>query len=332
MNLPPLLSRFARAGYNLSHFSSDCEAAMPYQVPTVQIVPQTDDQMSFQVDGNERLRWHAAPRDPRPCFFPLIGPSGRSVTRMGHPAAPDHGHHRSLWWGHHSIGGVNFWEERGGAQQIRQDGWVHYQDGSEEAGIVVKLGWYDTHKSRLMEQELIAVYRPLKDQEGWLELQTTFTSPIDQLPIAKTNFGFLGLRVAASMSAQYGDGKLTSSEGVTGEKDNFAKTATWMDYSGPIAGAKWEGVTWFDHPTNPRYPTAWHVRDDGWMSPAFCLRDAYTLEKGKPLRLRYGFHVHAGAVDARKAEARKQAFADAPAWEVAKAERPWRVLLRRAAR
>src|SRR5215510_13653797 len=86
-----------------------------------------------------------APRYPRPFIFPLVGPSGRSVTRMGHPAAPDHGHHRALWWGHQKVGGVNFWEERGGAQQVRQDDWVHYQDGPEEAGIVVHLGWYDAH-------------------------------------------------------------------------------------------------------------------------------------------------------------------------------------------
>jgi hypothetical protein len=33
---------------------------MPYAVPRVQIVPQPDDQVSFQVDGQERLRWHFA--------------------------------------------------------------------------------------------------------------------------------------------------------------------------------------------------------------------------------------------------------------------------------
>jgi hypothetical protein len=302
---------------------------MPYQVPRVQVVPQPDDQVSFQVDGQEKLRWHAAPRYPRPFFFPLIGPSGRSLTRMGHPAAPDHNHHRSFWWAHQNVGGVNFWEERGGTQQIRQDNWVHYQDGPDEAGMVVRLGWYDPHKVRLVEQELIAVYRPLPSGEGWLELQATFTPVLEQLPLGKTNFGFLGLRVAASISAHYGGGKLTNSEGVVGEKELFAKTARWVDYSGPIVGETWEGVTWFDHPSNPRYPTAWHVRDDGWMSAAFCLQDEYKLEKAKPLRLRYGFHVHAKAVDAKAAEARHKEFAGAAAWEVVQADRPWRVRLRR---
>jgi hypothetical protein len=301
-----------------------------YRLPRVQIVPQSDDQVSFQLDGQEKLRWHSSARYPRPFFFPLIGPSGRSVTRMGHPAAPDHGHHRSLWWGHTHVGGVNFWDERGGTQQIRQDSWVHYQDGATEAGMVVRLGWFDAHKSRLLEQELIAVYRPLARGETWLELQTTFRTALEKLPLGKTNFGFLGLRVAASMSAQYGGGRLTGSEGGVGEKANFARAAKWMDYSGPIAGDAWEGVTWFDHPSNPRYPTSWHVRDDGWMSAAFCLREGFPLLKGKPLRLRYGFHVHAKAVDARAAETRRKGFAGSPAWEVVAAGAPWRFHLQRA--
>ncbi len=306
---------------------------MPYQVPRVQIVPQPDDQVSVQVAGHERLRWHASPRYPRPFFFPLVGPSGRSLTRMGHPADPTHDHHRSFWWGHNNVAGIDFWGERPntpGGPQIRQERWAHYQDGADEAGLAVQIGWYDAHKVRLLQQELIAVYHPLDGGEGWLELQTTFTPALDQLTLGKTNFGFLGLRVAASLSAHYGGGRLSNSEGGRGEKELFAKPARWADYSGPITDTATEGVTWFDHPSNPRHPTHWHVRDDGWMSAAFSLPDAYTLEKARPLRLRYGFHVHADDYDAQRAAARASEFAAAPAWELAPAQRPWRKALRRA--
>lgn len=302
---------------------------MPFRVPRVQIVPLPDQQVSFQAEGQERLRWHFAVRFPRPFFFPLLGPSGRSLTRMGHPAAPDHDHHRSLWWGHRSVAGINFWEERGGGQQIRQDEWVHYQDGDDMAGMVVRLGWYDAHNVRLMQQELIAAFRPLPHGESWLELQTRFVPAMETLTLAQTNFGFLGLRVAASLSAQYGGGQLTNSEGAVGEQPNFARPARWMDYSGPIVQEAWEGVSWFDHPSNPRYPTAWHVRDDGWMSPAFCLREAYDLARNQPLVLRYGLHVHGGALDVQAAEAQRARFADSLAWQVVAVKRPWRVHLRR---
>jgi hypothetical protein len=302
---------------------------MGYQIPRVQIVPQADDQVSFQVEGQEKLRWCACPRFPRPFFFPLIGPSGRSVTRMGHPAAPDHDHHRSFWWGHQNVGSVNFWEERGGSQQVRQEGWVHYQDGEEEAGIVVRLGWFDAHKVRLMQQELIAVFKPLAGGESWLELHTTFTPALEKLNLGRTNFGFLGLRVAASMSAHYGGGRLSNSEGASGEKAIFGQPARWVDYSGPIVGNSWEGISWFDHPSNPNHPTSWHVRDDGWMSAAFCLREGFDLLKGQPLRLRYGFHVHARAVEAKVAEEKRKLFAASQGWEVVAAPRPWRVRLQK---
>lgn len=298
-------------------------------MPRVQILPLPDDQVSFQVDGHERLRWHAAPRYPRPFFYPIVGPSGRSLTRMGHPAAPDHDHHRSLWWGHHQVGGVDFWAETGGSQQIRQESWVHYQDGADEAGLVVRLGWFDAHKVRLLQQELIAVYHPLAANEGWIELQTRLVPTMDELPLGKTNFGPLGLRVAAPLSALYGEGRLRNSHGDVGEKAIFAKPAAWVDYSGPIVAGKPEGITWFDHPSNPGFPASWHVRDDGWMSPAFTLREAYLLKKAAPLTLRYGLHVHAGDVAAATAATRQAAFAAAPAWEVVAAKRPWRVELRR---
>ncbi len=78
-----------------------------YQVPNVQIVAQPDDQVSFQLAGQEKLRWHFSDRYPRPCFFPVLGPSGRSLTRMGHPAAPNHDQHRSFWFSHREVGGDN---------------------------------------------------------------------------------------------------------------------------------------------------------------------------------------------------------------------------------
>ena len=116
----------------------------------------------------------------------------------------------------------------------------------------------------------------------------------------------------------------------SGEKAIFSKPARWMDYSGPITNDAVEGITWFDHPSNPRYPSSWHVRDDGWMSPAFCLRDAFTLERARPLRLRYGWHLHSRALDANVAEKMRKAFAEGRAWEVVKAKTPWRVWLQRA--
>ncbi|MGF1578497.1 MAG: PmoA family protein [Gemmataceae bacterium] len=300
-----------------------------YRVPKVQIVPQPDEKVSFQVDGQEKLAWNFPKSSPRPFLFPVLGPSGRPLTRMGHPAAPNHDHHRSIWIGHRSIGDLNFWEERGGAQQIRQEQWIHYQDGEDEAGMAIRLGWFDGHNAKVLGQDLTLVYRPLPENEGWFEIQSTFTTSLPRLAIGQTNFGFFGLRVAASLSAHFGNGRLTDDQHRTGERAIFSQQARWMDYSGPIVGTREEGITWFDHPENPNYPSSWHVRDDGWMSAASNFRAGSILRRGQTLRLRYGFYVHTGVANHNTNETKRRMFEQAGAWELARAERPWRYHLRR---
>jgi hypothetical protein len=315
---------------------------MKFELPRVQCLPIADDQVSFQIDGAERLRWHFARRYPRPFFYPLIGPSGRELTRMGHPAAPDHDHHRSIWFAHTHVGGVSFWEE-GKEPQIRQERWVLYEDGPDEAAMVVELGWYDAHNVRLMRQQLIAALRPVGPSsphdlgEIELEVQATLTPEMDSLELGKTNFGFFAVRVAKSLSAHYGGGRLTNSEGAVGEKDIHEHVARWVDYSGPItrdtsatpAREVWEGITYFDHPTNPHQPTLWHVRDDGWMSASFNQRSVYELKKDRPLVLRYLLYAHGGDLSAANANNRLKRFAGSAAFELVPRASPHRNMLRR---
>ena len=103
------------------------------------------------------------------------------------------------------------------------------------------------------------------------------------------------------MSAHYGGGRLSNSAGGVGEKPIFGKPRPGRITAAPSRtrpSRASPGST--IRPT--RISTSWHVRDDGWMSAAFCLRDAYQLERASPLRLRYGFHIHARALDAKIAE------------------------------
>jgi len=296
---------------------------MPYQFPLCQVVPLPDQQVSFQVDGIERLRWHAGLSYPRPFFYPLIGPSGAPLTRMGHPGAPDHDHHRSIWFAHAKVLGIDFWSERTAAR-VRQKSWLCFQDGAE-AGLAVLLGWYDGHDPReILEQELVAVLRPGPERELFLELQTTFRPTADMLEFGKTNFGFLAVRVAKSLSAHFGGGQITGSSREVGEPALFGKRAAWMDYSGPVPvlgvpGGVVEGITYFDHPENPGHPAHWHVREDGWMGAGVCLAGPVPTSRKQPLTLRYLLHAHRGAVDHDRAGAVFQEFQKQPRWQVVKA-------------
>lgn len=326
-------------------------AEPPVKLKRCELIPLARSQVSFRVDGIEKTRWHFAKLE-RPFFFPFNGPSGTSLTRMGHPGAPNHDHHRSVWFGHKDVNGVDFWANNTGAL-LHQVHWNAYRDGDEECVMATEMGWYDKKQSLLMNQQLVAALRPLEHGEYELELQITLSAPRELKPpfaarsvkLGRTNFGFLAVRVAKSVSAHFGGGQITNSEGQIGEPAIFGKQARWMDYSGHVSqgtGAERksviEGITYFDHPSNPRYPTHWHVREDGWMGASFCLKDGYKITGDSPLKdeasantpatkslvLRYLLHSHAGAYDHGQATAVQKAFAQRPGFVVRKSSRKHR--------
>jgi len=307
-------------------------AQQPIPPKRCELTPLPDHQVSFRIDGVEKTRWHFGDQYPRPFFYPFNGSSGQTLTRMGHPGAQNHDHHRSVWFAHHDVGGVNFWSDKTDGK-VRQKFWYAYLDGRGEAIMASCLGWYDGKGVELMEQDVIAAIVTMESGEHALEIQITMRPPakVKSVELGKTNFGFLAVRVAKSVSTHFGGGKITNSEGLQGEKAIFGKQAKWMDYSASVAVGKGaerkvviEGMTYFDHPANPRYPTYWHVRSDGWMGASFGMQESYTIKQGKPLTLRYLLHAHRGGYDQAKAQAVHQRFVGRPGFEVLKSKKPHR--------
>lgn len=300
---------------------------MSYKPPRCQVVPLPNEQVALEIDGRERLRWHYGAQYPRPFFYPLLGPSGQSLTRIGHPGAPNHDHHRSVWFAHNKVLGIDFWSDNTEAR-IRQQQWLAYEDRDDEARMAVQLGWYDGHDpAPLLEQELVAAVRPTGDGETLLELQATFRPRAESLELGQTNFGFLAVRVSRHLSAYFGGGQLTGSSGKQGEPNLFGRQARWMDYSGPmpkpagIPGTVDEGITYFDHPSNFSYPSSWHVREDGWMGCSPCMHEPRTITREQPLVLRYLLYAHRGLANAARADELAESFANTSAFTVRRSEK-----------
>ena len=90
-------------------------------VPAMQVIPLPHNQAAFQHVGRELTRYHFAPTQHRPFWYPILGPSGRSHTRMGHPHDPiSHSHHNSVWISHNDVGGVSFWADTGKGRIVHQ--------------------------------------------------------------------------------------------------------------------------------------------------------------------------------------------------------------------
>jgi len=293
-------------------------------LPRCQIVPLANQEVSLQIDGIERTRWHFGDQYAGPFFFPFNGPSGSSLTRIGHPGDSGHDHHRSVWFAHHKVNGQNFWSNQPGIR-LRQSEWLAYYDSDEEARLAVRVLWIDQQDQVQLDQQIVAAVIPGDQGEWSLELQTTLTPREDAsaIMLEKTNFGFLAVRVAKSISEYFGTGTLTSSTGAVHESAIFGKKAAWMDYSGPVSTSTGldrshaiEGITYFDHPANPRFPNKWHVRKDGWMGASLCFDEGLEVSHDQPLTLRYLLHSHRGSIQSNKANAIAKSFADRPGFVV----------------
>src|SRR5688500_17562361 len=107
-------------------------------------ITQLDDRVRVEINGELfteywfRMRQHPALVTDRQgntvtnptkhtYFYPLIGPGGLQMTR-GWPIRndiegeeKDHQHHRSLWFSHGAVNGVDFWAETPKAGKIQHD-------------------------------------------------------------------------------------------------------------------------------------------------------------------------------------------------------------------
>jgi len=282
----------------------------PKSVPRMQVVPMPYHQASFQRDGVELTRYHFGPDLHRPFLFPVTGPSGRSLTRMGHPHDPEsHSHHNSVWISHFDVAGTDFWGDRGKGK-IRHKRIVEFEDSDEQAYLIAENEWVTNEgKVLLFETRRVAVL-PLPDSEWLLTIDMEFKAKDLAVTLGKTPFGMIGVRMAKTIGVSDGGGRILNSEGAVNEKEVFWKRAKWVDYAGAITNEKMEGITLFDHPDNPNFPSYFHVRNDGWMGASLTFDGPREIQLDKPLHLRYGLYIHGDIKPRGVIEAKWQRFTE----------------------
>ncbi len=286
--------------------------AAPQPVPRMQAIPLPENEVSFQRDGFEMCRYRFATNQNRPFVYPVIGLSGRSLTRMGHPHDPEtHSHHNSIWISHHDVNGVSFWEDRGRGRIVHQRV-ERFDDDNEAAAVLTVNAWMAETNRILLQERRLTSAQPLPRGEWLLVIDLTLEAASGEVTLGKTPFGLVGVRLAKTIGVRDGGGTIRNSAGGVNEAGCFWKPAQWVDYSGPITGTATEGMTLFDHPSNPNHPSVFHVRDDGWMGASLTHDAPIVLRPGKALRLRYGFYVHAGQPAAADLQRQWEYFARSP--------------------
>jgi hypothetical protein len=186
---------------------------------------------------------------------------------------------------------VDFWSDRGGGT-VRHKRIVKYEDEGEKSYLVAENEWVDKDGRILLNETRQVSAVLLAGKEWLLVIDSTFTAKDRPVTLGKTPFGFIGVRMAKTIGVNDGGGRIRNSEGGVNEKDIFWKKARWVDYSGPIENRRIEGITLFDHPSNPNHPPNFHVRNDGWMGASLTFEGPRDITPDAPLHLRYGLYVH----------------------------------------
>lgn len=271
-------------------------------------------------------RYQYAPPQTRPVCYPLLGPGGLAVTRawpLEEKAGEeqDHPHHRSLFFAHGAVNGVDFWSEREGAGVQVHHGFDELYSGRFAGGFSSRLTWQKCSGEPVIEEKRTLRFYNLRGNLRMFDVEMRFEAARGDVLFGDTKEGGLvSFRVAESMKEAHG-GRIENGCGGVSEAQCWGKPAPWVDYSGLVRGKRL-GIALFDHHDNLRHPSRWHVRAYGLFSlNPFGLshyrygRDSngdYRLPAGETIVWRFRVLLHRGDARRGKVQAHYLAWAFPP--------------------
>jgi hypothetical protein len=246
--------------------------------------------------------------------------------------AQDHPHHRSLWFAHGNVNGVDFWAEAGsfaGKAPKQPVGAIEHvkvlamEQDKESGTLKTSQKWTAPDGTvPLTSVQTLRVYAG-PQTERMLDFEVTLTAGDKDAVFGDTKEGSAALRIAESMrytvgKATKGEGHLLNDSGVNTDKI-WGQHSKWVTMAGPIAGKPY-AITFMEHPSNFRHPTRWHARDYGlFAANPFCEADMdkakpkgsgdFTLKAGQSITLKYRILITQGDETAVKQEERFKEYA-----------------------
>jgi hypothetical protein len=296
----------------------------------LRLIHTHDDSIDLQYADVHLLRYVYAPQmdpaeSPKPYFHPLRTLAGNEVT-IYRPY--DHVWHKGLAMTQAVLSGQNFW---GGPSDVRGRGyvqlpnngsmrhraWEDVRAAGETATLVERLDWVSYEGQRWIDETRRIEVGGIDDAARSWTLTCRFTlrnvrsaplvfgSPTTEgRPLA----GYGGLFWRGPRS--FLKGKVQAARDLEGP-DVMGKAAPWLAYTGRHDGnAATSTLVFLDHPTNPRYPTTWFIRNDPYaaVSFAFAFDEELVLPPGDILSLAYRIVLADGALDRAQIEAHAQDF------------------------
>jgi hypothetical protein len=324
------------------HLSATATEDMPAEAtdhgPGVTLEELPDGQLSISVAGEHFSTYHFGSDVVRPYFYPVVGPGGHSVVR-NYPMivdvpgeTQDHPHHKGLYVAHGDVNGTDNWSEGANHCTMRHTGFARLVSGPVYGAFDETVEWLDREaRVVLTETRRVTVFN-LGGDERMLDVSLRLNAGSGTVTFGDTKEGgLISIRVASSMdgptrSRPDGKGQIVNSYDGRQEDETWGKRAMWCDYYGPVAGET-IGVCLMDHPTNPRYPTHWHVRAYGLMTAnPFGLHDFYndsdthrgdwTIPAYESRNFLYRVLIHRGSTEGGMVRERYHDFVNIPSVEL----------------
>ncbi len=296
-------------------------ADKPPQSATIQ-ARVTDDRgtMSFYA-GDQLITSFHKDLMGTPGFYPLISPGGHPLTRR-YPIEPagefekkDHPHHRSVWFTHGTVNGVDFWLDRGKddpGKIVMTDAAVDDHDGVTR--LRTEDQWQGPDGKVVLTDQRDFTF-DLIDGRVLIGMRFLLQAGDEPVNFGDDKEGTLGVRVGGLMKVDAKAGGTAVNDQGLVDGAAWSKPAAWVDYSGPttrldgsqpdVAGAPVAGITMMYHPGNAIQPCRWHVREYGLFAANPFARqqfglpgyDGVTIPAGESLTFDFLVVLHDGPLD-----------------------------------
>jgi len=129
---------------------------------------------------------------------------------------------------------VNFWADSGAGRIVHRSV-KQYEDGDGGAWMLSLNAWQDGQGTTLMNEWRRTAVEPLENGEWLMSIDLRLEAPPGKpVTLGQTPFGLIGVRMAKTIGADDGGGRILNSQGQLNEAEVFRRPARWVDYSGPV--------------------------------------------------------------------------------------------------
>ncbi len=292
--------------------------------PTIKFTKLAD-RVRVEVGGAPFTEYIFGDGASRPYVYPLTAPDGTSLSRnfpmkKVEGEETDHPWHRSMWFAHSMMNGVDFWNEGAGdvgrspkdKGRSEQQEFIELKDGP--VGVISTRNRWVSPDGKLVATDERSVKFSAGADGRFIDFEITLHAlPDAPLLFGDNKDGTFATRLAQWMTMAHktkgqevgGTGHIVTAKG---DRDGkvWGTRADWCDYHAEHNGQTY-GIAIFDHPQNLRHPTWWMARDYGLFGAnPFGWHDYekefakephkgdYTIPAGGTLTLRYRVFLHLG--------------------------------------